>query len=98
MVLADRRLKVSASTFEQNPLEPVTERPSWTFFFNQRLKSEGEFYFWRLKKPLLAYQALQIFWEPQGTEFDKTPANAGSETQSTNSQVSSVSEAAAAVT
>jgi hypothetical protein len=76
IVLADPGLKVSASTFEQNPLERVTEAPSWTFFFD----NTGEFHFWRLKKPLLAYQALQIFWEPQGKQFDKVPANADSET------------------
>jgi hypothetical protein len=100
MVLADRRLKVNAKSFEQNPLEsvPVTEFPSWIFFFDKTLEDKGDFYYWRLKKPLLAYQGLQIFWVPEGKEFDKTPANAGSKTQSTNSPINSVSGADTAAT
>ena len=99
-VLADRRLKVNAKSFEQNPLEsvPVTEFPSWIFFFDKTLEDKGDFYYWRLKKPLLAYQGLQIFWVPEGKEFDKTPANAGSKTQSTNSPINSVSGADTAAT
>ena len=72
-VWGDRRLKVDANTFEQNPLERVTELPSSISWLKKRV--QGEFYFWRLKRPLLAYQSLQITWTPQDAEFNKAPEN-----------------------
>jgi hypothetical protein len=78
MVWADKRLKVSASTFEQNPLEPVTEAPPSISWLNERLTETGELYYWKLKKPLLAYQALQISWTAPGIPLDKLPAAADS--------------------
>ena len=78
-VWADRPLKVDANTFEQNPLERVAEQPSSISLLKKRVA--GEYYSWKLKRPLLAYQALQISWTSQDPQFSKVPANAGGETE-----------------
>jgi hypothetical protein len=65
-VWADRSLKVSADTSEQNPLDPVKELPQEISWLTDRLKKSGELYYWKLKKPLLAYQTLQISWTAPG--------------------------------
>jgi len=55
MIQADKRLKVSAHTFDQNPLIPgdLNSPPSG-------------FYHWKLNRPLLANQSLKVGWTPEG--------------------------------
>lgn len=86
-VWADRRLKVFADTFEQNPLEQVEEPPQEISWLTDRLKKSGELYYWKLKKPLLAYQAMKIWWTAPGIPVGDTPAAA---------EVKKLQEAAAA--
>ena len=81
MVLADRRLKVYPSTSELNPLERQTELPPTLSWVYGAVSDTRELYYWTLKKPLLAYQSLQIFWGPQDTEFDKATAKVARETE-----------------